>query len=149
MLFRIFGVNLNPGIQGLIRLLLSRGITGMMEVAKTSAAERVIIEAFARLDRTALGLAVGTLCGLGVFLATIILLIKGGEVVGPNLALLSQFFYGYTVTITGAFVGLVYGFVVGFVAGWLMALLRNALVSGYLIALKTRANLTSSLDSID
>lgn len=121
----------------------------MMEVAQTSAAERVIIEAFARLDRTALGLAVGTLCGLGVFLATIILLIKGGEVVGPNLALLGQFFYGYTVTITGAFVGLVYGFVVGFVAGWLIALLRNALVSGYLIALKTRANLTSSLDSID
>ena len=32
---------------------------------------------------------------------------------------------------------------------WLIALLRNALVSGYLIALKTRANLTSSLDSID
>jgi hypothetical protein len=115
----------------------------------TSAAERVIIEAFARLDRTALGLAVGTLCGLGVFLATIILLIKGGEVVGPNLALLGQFFYGYTVTMTGAFVGLVYGFIVGFVVGWLIALLRNSLVSAYLISLKTRANLTSSLDSID
>jgi hypothetical protein len=115
----------------------------------TSAAERVIIEAFARLDRTALGLAVGTLCGLGVFLATIILIIKGGEVVGPNLALLGQFFYGYTVTITGAFVGLVYGFIVGFVVGWLIALLRNSLVSAYLITLKTRANLTSSLDSID
>ena len=121
----------------------------MMEVANTSAAERVIIEAFARLDRTALGLAVGTLFGLAVFLATLILLIKGGEVIGANLALLAQFFYGYTVTITGAFVGLVYGFVVGFVVGWLIALLRNALVSGYLIALKTRANLTSSLDSID
>ena len=121
----------------------------MIETARESAAERVIIEAFARLDRTALGLAVGTLCGLGVFLATIILLIKGGEVIGPNLALLGQFFYGYTVTMTGAFVGLVYGFVVGFVVGWLIALLRNALVSGYLIALKTRANLTSSLDSID
>jgi hypothetical protein len=116
---------------------------------RTSAAERVIIEAFARLDRTALGLAVGTLCGLGVFLATIALIIKGGEIVGPNLALLGQFFFGYTVTITGAFIGLVYGFVVGFVVGWLIALLRNSLVSAYLIALKTRANLTSSLDSID
>jgi len=119
------------------------------ELSRTSPAERVIIEAFARLDRGALGLAVGTLCGVGVFLATIILVVKGGEVVGPNLALLAQFFYGYTVTITGAFVGLVYGFVVGFVVGWLIALLRNVLVSGYLIALKTRANLTSSLDSID
>jgi hypothetical protein len=96
-----------------------------------------------------LGLAVGTLSGVGVFLATVILVIKGGEVVGPNLALLGQFFFGYTVTITGAFIGLVYGFIVGFVVGWLIALLRNALVSGYLIALKTKANLTSSLDSID
>lgn len=121
----------------------------MTEFSKTSAAERVIIEAFARLDRTALGIAVGTLCSLAVFLATIILIIKGGEVVGPNLALLGQFFYGYTVTITGAFIGLVYGFVVGFIVGWLIALLRNSLVSAYLIALKTRANLTSSLDSID
>lgn len=121
----------------------------MTELSKTSAAERVIIEAFARLDRTALGIAVGTLCGVGVFLATIILIIKGGEVVGPNLALLGQFFYGYTVTLTGAFIGLVYGFVVGFIIGWLIALLRNSLVSAYLIALKTRANLTSSLDSID
>jgi hypothetical protein len=125
------------------------GAARTTDFKNTSTAERVIIEAFARLDRTALGLAVGTLCGLGVFLATIILLIKGGEVVGPNLALLGQFFVGYTVTITGAFVGLVYGFVVGFVVGWLIALLRNSLVSAYLIALKTRANLTSSLDSID
>jgi hypothetical protein len=125
------------------------GAARMTEFSKTSAADRVIIEAFARLDRTALGLAVGTLSGLGVFLVTFILVIKGGDVVGPNLALLGQFFFGYTVTVTGAFIGLVYGFVVGFVIGWLIALLRNALVSGYLIVLKTRANLTSSLDSID
>ena len=125
------------------------GAARTTDFPKTSAAERAIIEAFARLDRTALGLAVGTLCGLAVFLATIILLIKGGEVVGPNLALLGQFFYGYTVTVTGAFVGLVYGFIFGFIVGWLIALLRNSLVSAYLIALKTRANLSSSLDSID
>lgn len=121
----------------------------MTRAAKTSAADKVIIEAFARLDRTALGLAVGTLSGLVVFLATIFLIFKGGEVVGPNLALLGQFFYGYTVTVTGAFIGLVYGFVAGFVAGWLFGLLRNSLVSAYLIALKTRASLSSSLDAID
>ena len=121
----------------------------MIEAAKTSAADQVIIEAFAKLDRTALGFAVGTLSGLIVFLATIVLVIKGGTVVGPNLALLGQFFFGYTVSISGAFIGLVYGFVVGFIVGWLIGLLRNLLVSAYLIALKTRANLTSSLDSID
>lgn len=121
----------------------------MTGIAEPAAAEKVIIEAFARLDRIALGFAVGALCGLAVFLATIFLVLKGGEVVGPNLALLGQFFYGYTVTISGAFIGLVYGFVAGFVLGWLMGLLRNSLVSAYLLALKTRATLTSSLDSID
>lgn len=121
----------------------------MRDYYKSSAADKAIIEAFAKLDRAALGVALGTLCGAAVFLATIILIMKGGAVVGPNLALLGQFFFGYTVTLTGAFVGLFYGFVLGFVVGWLIGLLRNSLVSAYLIALRTRANLTSSLDSID
>jgi hypothetical protein len=121
----------------------------MVEFSKPSTAEKVIIEAFARLDRTALGLAVGTLGGLGVFTATIFLILKGGEVVGPNLALLGQFFPGYTVTVTGAFIGLVYAFVVGFILGWLIGFLRNSLMSAYLLLLRTRANLTSSMDSID
>ena len=121
----------------------------MREISESAVADKVIIEAFARLDRTALGFAVGTLCGLSVFLATIFLVLKGGDVVGPNLALLGQFFYGYTVTASGAFIGLVYGFITGFVLGWLIGLLRNSLVSAYLLALKTRATLTSSLDSID
>ncbi len=121
----------------------------MVAMSKTSASDRVIIEAFAKLDQTALGLAVGTLSGLGVFMATVVLLIKGGEVVGPRLALLGQFFIGYTVTASGALIGLVYGFLAGFILGWLIGFFRNSLVSAYLLALKTRANLTSSLDSID
>jgi hypothetical protein len=121
----------------------------MPAVAKPQGTERFIIEAFARLDRTALGVAVGGVSGLVVFVATIFLIIKGGEVVGPNLALLDQFFFGYTVSVTGAFIGLVYGFVGGFILGWLIGFLRNSLVSAYLLILKTRANLTSSLDSID
>lgn len=121
----------------------------MPVVSKPSTTERVIIEAFAKLDRTALGLSVGTFVGLTVFIATLFLIIKGGEVVGPNLALLGQFFIGYTVTVNGAFIGLVYGFVAGFILGWFIGFLRNSLVSGYLLILRTRANLTSSLDSID
>ena len=120
-----------------------------MEVSNPTGADKVIIQAFAKLDKTALGLAVGSLCGLAVFTATIFLILKGGPVVGPNLALLGQFFFGYTVTPAGAFVGLLYGFVLGFTFGWLIALFRNSLMSVYLLTLKTRANLTSSLDSID
>ena len=121
----------------------------MREVATASQVDKAIIEAFAKLDSTALGLAVGTLCGLIVFAMTIILLVKGGSVVGPNLALLGQFFFGYKVTLTGAFIGLAYGFALGFILGWLLAFFRNSLVSAYLRALKTKATLTSSLDSID
>lgn len=121
----------------------------MVDAAKPSEADKVVIKAFAKLDKTALGLAVGTLCGLAVFTATVVLLFKGGAVVGPNLALLSQFFIGYTVTTTGAFVGLVYGFVVGFFIGWLIGFFRNSLVSTYLLAMRTRGNLNSSLESID
>ena len=100
----------------------------MVQTAKTTAADKVVIEAFARLDQTALGLAVGTLSGLGVFIATVVLLIKGGEVVGPRLALLGQFFIGYTVTPGGAFIGLVYGFLAGCILGWLIGFFRNSLV---------------------
>jgi hypothetical protein len=121
----------------------------MVQDSKTTPADKIIIDAFAKLDRVALGLAVGSLCGLSVFAATIFLILKGGEVVGPNLALLGQFFLGYKVTVGGAFIGLVYGFVAGFTVGWLIALLRNTLVSMYLMALKTKATLSSSLDSID
>ena len=120
-----------------------------MERAKTSEADKVVIEAFAKLDRTALALALGALCGILVFAATIFLILKGGPVVGPNLALMGQFFFGYTVSAQGAVVGLAYGFVLGFILGWLIAFFRNSLVSAYLRVLKTRATLNTSLDSID
>jgi hypothetical protein len=114
-----------------------------------SPANRAVIEAFAKLDKTALGFAIGTVSGLAIFLATIFLVIKGGDPVGPNLSLLGQFFFRYKVTPVGAFVGLIYGFVVGFVTGWFIAFFRNLLINAYLVMMKTRANLTSSLDALD
>ncbi|HKZ80629.1 MAG TPA: hypothetical protein VJ124_20305 [Pyrinomonadaceae bacterium] len=115
----------------------------------TSSADKAIIQAFAKLDKTALGFSVGTVSGLTVFLATILLLVKGGDPLGPNLALLGQFFLGYTVTMEGALVGLFYGFLLGFVLGWVTAFLRNFLLNAYLLMVKTRANLNSYFESID
>jgi hypothetical protein len=114
-----------------------------------SPADAAIIQAFAKLDRAALGLALGVLSGLTVFLATIFLIIKGGEPLGPNLALLGQFFVGYSVTTAGAFVGLAYGFASGFILGWLIAFLRNSILDLYLLVVKARSGLASSLDSLD
>ncbi len=65
-----------------------------------SSADELLIQALAKLDKVALGIAVGILFGFSVFAATLILVIKGGNQVGPNLGLLSQYFIGYGLTDT-------------------------------------------------
>jgi len=60
------------------------------------------------------GIAVGLLMGLGLFIATNFLVLKGGEPVGPRLALLSVYFPGYSVSFLGSLVGFVYLFVIGY-----------------------------------
>ena len=109
----------------------------------------LIIQSLAKLDALALGISVGTLFGLVNFLATIFLIIKGGETVGPNLALLSQYFIGYEVTPIGSLIGLFYGFISGFVLGWLIAVLRNFVVAIYLHILKLKGNVSAVNDYID
>lgn len=87
--------------------------------------EKLVLVELMRLNRVILGLILGILLGLGVFLATLILLLKGGDPVGPHLALLGQFFIGYRVTLAGSFIGLLYGFGLGFVVGYMIASLYN------------------------
>ncbi len=90
-----------------------------------SSTRRILSQAFARLDPIALGVGVGGAWGGGVSLATIILLMKGGDPVRPNLSLLGQFFPGYNVTWLGSLVGLLYGVCAGFLFGFSFAFLRN------------------------
>jgi len=94
---------------------------------------------FLKLDRLALGVSVGVTSGLLLFLATLILVLRNGEVVGPTLTLLDQYFPGYSVTAAGSVLGLGYGCLSGFVAGWLFAFLRNATVFLYFAATDRRA----------
>jgi hypothetical protein len=101
--------------------------------------ERVLQTAFVKLDRSALGLSLGMVSGIVLFLATVILILQGGAVIGPRLALLSEYFPGYTVTATGAIVGLAYGFVAGYLAGWTFAFVRNAVVFFYIALVRRRA----------
>jgi len=90
-----------------------------------NAIERMVLIELMRLNGTILGLILGLLFGLGIFLATNILLLKGGEVVGPHLALLGQFFIGYRVTFIGSLIGFLYGFFSGFGIGYVIAGLYN------------------------
>jgi hypothetical protein len=105
--------------------------------------EEVLIRAFARMDKLAFATAVGSVSGLLFFLATIWLIIKGGDVVGPNLKLLGWYFIGYTVTVKGAFVAFGYSFVWGFLFGWLFAYLRNLFLALYIYRVKKKAELLS------
>ncbi|HWO41817.1 MAG TPA: NAD(P)/FAD-dependent oxidoreductase [Candidatus Eisenbacteria bacterium] len=91
----------------------------------TEALEETLPAVFPKLDRFAFGAALGAAGAVSLFLATLILLLKGGDPVGPNLQLLGQYFPGYKVTPYGAFLGLGYGFLSGFAGGWLFAFLRN------------------------
>jgi len=90
--------------------------------------EGELLREIIRLSRNVLGLTLGMLVAAGIFLATIILVIKGGPEVGRHLQLLSQYFPGYRVTWGGSFLGAFYGFVVGYINGWIIASVYNWVV---------------------
>lgn len=93
--------------------------------------DEVIEAAFARLDPFALGVAIGAVSGIGTFIATAILLFKGGAVVGPNLSLLKHYLIGFEVTWAGAFIGFVEAGFWGLVLGFFGAGLRNWVLKAY------------------
>ncbi len=87
------------------------------------------------LNAKVLGLVLGLLFGLAIFIATNWLLIKGGHltpenkyVVGPHLQLLSQFFIGYRVSFIGSILGFAYGFAVGTLCGATIGWIYNKIV---------------------
>lgn len=81
------------------------------------------------LNAKVVGLTLGLIFGLGIFVATNWLVIKGGERVGPHLILLSQYFIGYRVTFLGSLVGALYGFAVGTICGALTGWIYNRIVA--------------------
>jgi hypothetical protein len=81
-----------------------------------------------RLQAVVQGIVIGIMLGFAIFLATISLVVRGGPVVGPHLALLAQFCPGYRVTFGGSLIGFGWGFVYGFAAGYLVSVLYNVIV---------------------
>jgi protoporphyrinogen oxidase len=108
-----------------------------------------LMRAFSRLDKFGFATALGSVSGLFIFLATLFLVIKGGEVVGPNFRLLSQYFFGYSVTLKGAFIGAAYSFSWAFIFGWLAAYLRNFCVGFYIYRVKRKVEMLSFRDFLD
>lgn len=80
-----------------------------------------------KLNARAWGTAIGLILGLGLFLATMILIVKGGIDVGAHLSLLGTLLPGYRVTVAGAFIGFGYMFITGYAIGWTLGAVYNAL----------------------
>jgi hypothetical protein len=87
--------------------------------------QEAVRKAFNRVSEQGWGLALGFLAGLGLFLATVILVIKGGPNPGPHLSLLSVYLPGYRISWLGAFIGAAYAFFLGYGAGRTIATLYN------------------------
>lgn len=111
--------------------------------------ESFLSRTFARMDKLAFATALGLVCGLTVALATLWLVIKGGDVVGPNMSLLNQYFFGYSVTLKGACLGFGYSFSWGFLFGWLFAYLRNLFLALSIFQIRKRAEKLSFQDFLD
>jgi hypothetical protein len=100
--------------------------------------EQTVLTRVVRLELLVTGFTTSVLFGLGLFLPTIFLVIRGGPVVGPHLALLGQFLPGYDVTVAGSFIGLGYGLVLGVALGSLITITYNK-VAGYREARRERS----------
>jgi hypothetical protein len=86
-------------------------------------------QAIHRMNARAWGIAMGLVLGLGLLIATNVLVLKGGPDVGQHLSLLSNYFPGYSVTFVGSLIGFVYAFVLGYGLGRLIGTVYDWLVS--------------------
>ena len=89
--------------------------------------EQALAKTVARLRSGVMATVFGMTCGVGLWLATVWLVVRGGARVGEHLALLRYYFPGYSVSWGGAFVGLAYGLLTGAVTGFALAWLYNRL----------------------
>jgi hypothetical protein len=87
-----------------------------------------VSRAIARIQTGVLTIVFAAICGLGLFLITVWLLLKDGPHVGEHLRLLGNYFPGYSVTWPGSVIGFFYGALVGGVLGWAIGTIYNRIV---------------------
>jgi hypothetical protein len=119
------------------------------EAASTSSPDEIIAAAFAKLDPVALGVAVGVVSGLVLFLITAALLLKGGPEIGPNLSLLRHYLPGFKMMWSGGVIGFLEVGVGGFLLGYVGAWLRNWGMTAYATLGRRRAEARAQRDLLD
>jgi hypothetical protein len=85
-------------------------------------------KAVRQINARAWGIAMGLVLGLGLLVATNVLVIKGGRNVGEHLGLLSAYFPGYSVSVTGSLIGFIYAFVLGYGLGRIIGTVYDKLI---------------------
>jgi len=122
----------------------------MVQGAERQSAEfsRTFALAFAPLHKRHFGVACGVAAALLVVALTLVHLVRSPDNDNP-LGLLSQYFAGYTVSLSGAIVGGLWAGFAGFVAGWFLAFCRNLAVAVTVLVLRTRATVAASRDFLD
>lgn len=88
-----------------------------------------ISRTISRIQARMLALACAVVFGVGLFVMTAWLLIKGGEDVGAHLQLLRYYFIGYSVSWPGSVIGFFYGALLGGIVGWTVGKIYNAVVN--------------------
>ncbi len=103
---------------------------------------------FVPLHKRAFGMATGSATGLLFFALTAVLMLRPGTE-APDLRILDEYFYGYTVSWPGAFIALAWGFVAGFAMGWFAAFTRNFVIALSLWQGRNRSELEATRDFLD
>lgn len=79
--------------------------------------QRALKEAVEVSNEKAWAIGLGLTLAVGLFVATNVLILKGGNNVGSHLQLLRVYFPGYSVTFAGSVIGFIYSFVLGYLSG--------------------------------
>ena len=102
---------------------------------------------FPRAHKSALGVAFGLTAGIAIFVITALHVVL--PIDGLPIGLLSQYFYGYSVTWTGAWIGFGWGLATGFIAGWLLGFVHNFTVGIWLLFVRARRDLDQTSNFLD
>jgi hypothetical protein len=89
---------------------------------------REVSQVVVRLHATVLAVVGAVVTGMGLFIVTVWLVLKGGPQVGMHLQLLRHYFIGYSVSWSGSLIGLCYGALTGGVIGWSVGKIYNGVL---------------------